>query len=42
MPVVPMVLGSALLMLVVSRLTPKPSPATIERYFPVDKSDMMS
>jgi len=34
MPVVPMVLGSALLMLVVSWLTPKPSPATIERYFP--------
>ena len=34
MPVVPMVLGSALLMAVVSLLTPKPSPATIERYFP--------
>jgi SSS family solute:Na+ symporter len=34
MPVVPMVLGSALLMIVVSALTPKPSAATIERYFP--------
>jgi SSS family solute:Na+ symporter len=34
MPVVPMVLVSALLMIVVSALTPKPSAATIERYFP--------
>jgi len=34
MPVVPMTLVSALLMLVVSRLTPKPSPATLARYFP--------
>jgi SSS family solute:Na+ symporter len=34
MPVVPMVLVSALLMVVVSWLTRKPSPATIERYFP--------
>jgi SSS family solute:Na+ symporter len=34
MPVVPMVLVSVLLMLVVSWLTPKPSAATIERYFP--------
>jgi len=33
MPVVPMVLVSALLMVVVSALTPKPSPATIARYF---------
>ena len=33
MPVVPMVLVSALLMLVVSALTPKPSAATIARYF---------
>jgi SSS family solute:Na+ symporter len=33
LPVVPMVLISALLMLVVSALTPKPSAATIERYF---------
>jgi SSS family solute:Na+ symporter len=33
MPVVPMVLVSALLMAVVSALTPKPSPATIARYF---------
>jgi hypothetical protein len=29
-----MVLVSALLMLVVSALTPKPGPATIARYFP--------
>ena len=34
MPVVPMVLVSALLMIVVSAVTPRPSPATIERYFP--------
>jgi len=34
MPVVPMVLVSCLLMVVVSLLTPKPSPATIDRYFP--------
>jgi len=33
MPVVPMTLISALLMFVVSRLTPKPSPTTIARYF---------
>ena len=33
MPVVPMTLVSALLMAVVSRLTPKPSPATLARYF---------
>jgi Na+/proline symporter len=33
MPVVPMVLGSALLMAVVSAVTPKPSAATIARYF---------
>ncbi len=33
MPVVPMVIVSALLMYVVSRLTPKPSTATIEKYF---------
>jgi SSS family solute:Na+ symporter len=33
MPVVPMVLTSALLMVVVSSLTPKPSAATISRYF---------
>jgi Na+/proline symporter len=33
MPVVPMVLVSALLMFVVSKLTAKPSAATIERYF---------
>jgi Na+/proline symporter len=34
MPVVPMVLVSALLMIVVSALTPKPSATTIARYFP--------
>jgi len=34
MPVVPMVLVSALLMLVVSALTPRPSAAAIARYFP--------
>ena len=34
MPVVPMVLISGLLMAVVSRLTPRPSPQTIARYFP--------
>lgn len=33
MPVVPMVLISVLLMIVVSKLTPKPSEATIEKYF---------
>jgi SSS family solute:Na+ symporter len=33
MPVVPMVIISALLMFVVSRLTAKPSSATIEKYF---------
>ena len=34
MPVVPMVLVSALLMLVASTLTPKSSAETIARYFP--------
>lgn len=33
-PVVPAVLGSALLMLAVSALTPRPSAATLRRYFP--------
>ncbi len=33
MPVVPMVLVSALLMIVVSLLTPRPSDATLSRYF---------
>jgi SSS family solute:Na+ symporter len=33
MPVVPMVIISALLMIVVSRLTRKPTAATVERYF---------
>jgi SSS family solute:Na+ symporter len=35
LPVVPMVLVSALLMFVVSVLTKKPSAATVEKYFPV-------
>ncbi len=34
LPVVPMTLTSALLMVVVSSLTPRPSPATVARYFP--------
>jgi solute:Na+ symporter, SSS family len=34
LPVVPMTLISALLMVVVSVLTPRPSDATVERYFP--------
>ena len=38
LPVVPMVLVSALLMAVVSALTPRPSPATIERYFPAGRT----
>jgi Na+/proline symporter len=33
MPVVPMVIISALLMFVVSKLTPKPKQATIKKYF---------
>ncbi len=33
MPVVPMVIISALLMIVVSKLTPKPKPTTIKKYF---------
>ncbi len=33
MPVVPMTLMSAVLMLVVSWITPKPSAATLSRYF---------
>jgi SSS family solute:Na+ symporter len=39
MPVVPMVLISALLMFVVSRFTPKPSAATIARYFPAEQRE---
>jgi SSS family solute:Na+ symporter len=38
MPVVPMVIVSALLMVVVSALTPRPSAATIERYFPAGRT----
>jgi Na+/proline symporter len=34
MPVVPMVIVSALLMIVVSKMTAKPSDATVEKYFP--------
>jgi SSS family solute:Na+ symporter len=33
LPVVPIVIGSALAMAVVSALTPKPTPATVARYF---------
>jgi Na+/proline symporter len=33
LPVVPMVLGSCLLMYLVSKLTAKPSPQTLSRYF---------
>jgi hypothetical protein len=33
LPVVPMVLGSALLMFVVSLVTRKPAPSTLARYF---------
>jgi hypothetical protein len=33
MPVVPMVIISALLMFVVSKLTPKPKQTTIKKYF---------
>jgi solute:Na+ symporter, SSS family len=36
--VVPMVIGSALLMLIVSLLTPAPSKATIDKYFPPRKA----
>jgi hypothetical protein len=35
LPVLPMCLGSALWMIVVSLLTPPPKRATIERYFPI-------
>lgn len=38
LPVVPMVFGSALLMILVSLITRPPSQATIERYFPAQKS----
>jgi SSS family solute:Na+ symporter len=34
MPVLPMLIGSSLLMFVVSRLTPGPGAATLRRYFP--------
>ena len=34
MPVLPMLIGSSLLMFVVSRLTPRPAAATLRRYFP--------
>lgn len=39
MPVVPMVIGSCVLMVAVSLLTPAPSAATIGRYFPVRKAE---
>jgi SSS family solute:Na+ symporter len=41
LPVVPMCLGSALLMLVGSLLTRPPSPATIEKFFSVERSDQL-
>jgi SSS family solute:Na+ symporter len=37
LPVVPMVIGSCVLMVVVSLLTPAPSNGTIDRYFPARK-----
>lgn len=39
MPVVPMVIVSALLMIVVSRITVKPHRATIEKYFPAAQQE---
>ena len=36
MPVLPMLLGSSLLMVAVSWLTPKPAAATLARYFPAE------
>ncbi len=39
MPVVPMVIVSALLMIVVSRITVKPRRATIEKYFPAAQQE---
>jgi hypothetical protein len=38
MMVVPMVIGSALLMLIVSLLTAPPSKETIDKYFPPRKA----
>ena len=42
MPVLPMLLGSTLLMVVVSWLTPKPAAATLTRYFPVESPPQQS
>jgi SSS family solute:Na+ symporter len=39
MPVVPMVIISALLMILFSRLTAKPARDTLEKYFPVNKQE---
>jgi SSS family solute:Na+ symporter len=39
LPVVPMVLGSALLMIIVSLLTRPPSPETVRKYFPSKGSE---
>ena len=36
MPVLPMLVGSSLLMVVVSWLTPKPAATTLARYFQVE------
>jgi SSS family solute:Na+ symporter len=40
LPVVPMVLGSGVVMVLFSLLTPAPSPATIEKYFPSRNSGL--
>ena len=40
LPVVPMVLGSAAVMVLFSLLTPAPSRATIEKYFPSGETDV--
>jgi solute:Na+ symporter, SSS family len=40
LPVVPMVFGSALLMFLVSLMTPPPTRATIEKYFPSHAADL--
>jgi hypothetical protein len=41
LPVVPMVLGSALCMIVVSLLTAPPSAETIAKYFPHQMSELV-
>jgi hypothetical protein len=39
LPVVPMVLGSAAVMVLFSLVTPPPSRATIEKYFPKESAE---